>query len=272
MFLKLLFWLCLLTDVVGLALVFVLGLAAAGSAKTNPIAVLFTLLVLPGAILGGGAWLYFRSENATLRNVGMLVVCAPGILFVLGWLVTGARLLFWEPGTLWGSTPLTQTLRALETEPSQIARLRALLAEGADPKRGGEELPITIAIQVASKVGSEPVRLLLEAGADPNAINACMEPAFFAATGIAVPPDVLPLLLDHGANVKLTRSGGCSAVWSAVNSENWKSALLLIERGAPVTGISPMGLPLLETLESRARLRGDAAEIAPVIAAVRARR
>lgn len=271
MLLKVLFWLFVAVDVAALGLFFVLGLAAAGPSKTNPLAVLFTMLVVPGAILAGCIALHLHSQSALLRTIALVVVGAPIGILAIGQLASLYELSTWTPGSILGETPLTRALRELPDDPSRLDEVQRLLQNGADPKKTGEDLPIVLAIRAARTSGDAALRLLLDAGADPNARTDFGDPAWFSAAAATMDVAVMRLLLDRGADVKAVAQDGRSAVWSAVNTQNWPVALLLLERGASVGGISPMGMPLLATLEAEARGNPVSDGLRQVIAAVRAR-
>jgi hypothetical protein len=147
MLLKLLFWLLVSLDVLCIGLVFVLGLAAAGPAKTEPLLVLLLLLVVPGAVVGGAVWLFAREATAW-RVAATLVVAAPWLWLVVEQ-VSAQRWIATHPGQIWGSTELTHALYRLPQEPGQLATVRRLLAAGADPNEVGDELPLVLAIRAA---------------------------------------------------------------------------------------------------------------------------
>lgn len=267
---KILFWAFVAVDVVGIGLFFVLGLAAAGSTKDSPLAVLGAMVVLPGVLLVGAIWVYHRADSTLLRILAYLLVSAPIMTLVIGRVVAET----WRranPNAVWGETGLTRTLRELETDPSRLQTLRELLAAGADPNEAGEDLPLVLAIRLVRKVGDEPLRLLLDAGADPNQVDDFGRPAFFGACGSADDVALMRMLLDRGADPERTGRDGTSAVWGAVNTRNWAVARLLVDRGAGVQGISPMGLPLVAVLEGEERTLGGGGGLAELIAAVRAR-
>lgn len=167
-----------------------------------------------------------------------------------------------------GLTPLALAVRLLEKQPRPLDVVRALLAAGADPNRRGAsaEAPLTLAIRASAKAGPEPVRLLLAAGADPNARTQFGEPAYFAAAGITVPPEVMALLLDHGADLDLRRKDGGDALAQTALTRNWATALLLLERGAdPTQSRGPGGKDFRTLLESSRTLDGDSPALAEVL-------
>ena len=272
MLLKVLFWLFVALDVGALGLLFVLGLAAAGPSKTSPLAVVFAMLVVPGALLAGAIFLHVRTQSALLHLLAFVIVSAPVSVLVIGRIV-GEFAARSNPGGIWGESKLTRALRDLEQDPLQLATVRQLLAEGADPNEMGEDMPLVLAIYAAQHVGQEPVKLLLDRGADPNRQDQFGRPCWFAATARSVDLGVLKLLLDRGADAKVLGRDGKSGVWNALACENWPAALLLVERGSPTDGISPMGLPMVAMLEGYVRdgsSRGAGA--AEVLAAIQKRK
>lgn len=271
MVLKILFWLFVALDAAGLGLWFLLGLAAAGSARTSPFGVL-GLIAVPALLLAGAGALFVRTQSSGLRLVALLVVAAPFLLVTVGQLVGGYfALRLYQQGRMYGSTELTTALDRLEKDPGQLARVRELVAQGVD-LTAGEMLPLAMAIYATRHAGDEPLRILLDAGADPNHVNEFGAPAWFAATGGAIDVRVMQLLIDRGADLQAKGRDGRGGVWDAVNTENWPVALLLVQRGAYIGGISPMGLPLRATLEGLLRgvrageMRGAAEVLAAVVA------
>ncbi|MFN7587273.1 MAG: ankyrin repeat domain-containing protein [Planctomycetota bacterium] len=256
MLLKVLFWLFVALDVGALGLMFLLGLAAAGPSKTSPLAVVFAMLVVPGALLAGAIFLHLRAQSGLLQLLAFGIVSAPVGVLVVGRIV-GEFTARSNPGGIWGETKLTRALRELEKDPQQLATVRQLLAEGADPNEMGEEVPLVLAIYAARHAGPEPTQLLLARGADPNRQDQFGRPCWFAATARSVDLEVLKLLLDRGADPKATGRDGRGGVWGAIATDNWPAALLLVQRGCPTDGSSPMGLPLREVLAGYVR-QGDA--------------
>lgn len=267
---KVLFWLFVAIDAAGLSLLFVLGLAAAGSAKSSPLAVAFAMLVVPGLVLGGMVLLHERTSSPALRLVAFLVVSAPAVALAVGRVVAEfmARS---NPGGIWGETALTRALRELPDDPTRLETIRTLLAAGADPNEAGEELPLALAVWATRQSGDAALRQLLDAGADPNVRDAFGSPVFFAATGAAIATPVLQLLLDRGADPTATERDGRSGAWSAIDTQNWPAALLLVQRGAGTGGISPMGMTMVATLEGHVRTHGDGGGVGELLTAVRAK-
>jgi hypothetical protein len=249
---KLLFWLFVVLDAAAIGLVFVLGLAAAGPSRTQPLAVTLLLLVAPGAMLGAAIWLHQRTASPWLRLLAFALVSAPAAALVIGRLASEftARQ---NPGGISGETLLTRALRALPQDPLQLATVRTLLAEGADPNQAGEELPLVLAIHAARRVGQDAMQLLLDHGADPNRHDEFGRPCWFAATFNPSDLPVMQSLLERGADPLTRDRSGLGAAWGAIAGDNWAAAGLLIQRGSPVDGRSPMGLSMHEMLAGYVR-------------------
>ncbi|MBL8756380.1 MAG: hypothetical protein JNK15_24010 [Planctomycetes bacterium] len=272
MLLKALFWSFAALDALGIGLWFLLGLAAAGPSKTHPLSVAALLFVLPGALLAVAVLVFVRTQTEWLRLAAFAVVSSPALFLAVTQALIPFQLARLAGGRMWGSTDLTSALQAAEQDPARRVEVRTLLQQGADPNEPGEQTPLVLAIYGARHYGIEPVQWLLDAGADPNRIDAFGSPNWFAATAKSVAPEVFELLLARGADLQAKGQGGCGGVWGAINTENWPLALRLVEAGAYVGGISPMGLPLAETIEGR--MRGEA-DVDPrqraLLAAVRRR-
>lgn len=288
---KILFWLLVTIDVIALAIFGLLGLAAAGPSRTNPIAALAIPFFIPGAILLGAIWLFLIAQAPAARVLALFIAGAPLLFVVAGsiaalWKLQGYRDASGQisqfrsaalrdieaaiarndaaavtaaarradlntPG-LSGATVLVLALRQLDKAPNQLDVVKALLAAGADPNGGGAEPPLQVAIGASRESGTEPVRLLLEAGANPNARDESGKPAFFTAGGANI--EVMQLLLARGADVQLRSKQGESAVVLPAQTRNWPVLELLLQRGAPWRDQHAVqGVPFLDYMEGEAR-------------------
>lgn len=272
---RILFWALVALDLAGIVLWFLLGLAAAGSARTSPLQVVFLLLVLPSVLLGAVVLLYLRAPAAGWRMLAVVLAAAPLLIAVSSRAYAtlqfrtatnaAGELTFFRAGPmrelaeaigrneaaavrrlagtvdvnqtgLQGMTPLMLAMRQLRRTPGEQEVLRTLLAAGADPNRGAQsELPLSIALQLEAKAGPEPVRLLLDAGADPNLLTEFSEPVWFAAAGRSASLESLALLLDRGANLNVVARDGQTALLSTALTQHWKAAHFLLDRGADPT-------------------------------------
>lgn len=301
---KLAFWALVAIDALGILLLFVLGLAAAGSAKTNPVQVALVLLVLPSIPLAVAVALYLRATTPAARLVALLLAAAPLLIAFSARALAelqlrantnaAGELTFFRSGPmremaeaimrndartvaslagradvnrtgLEDMTPLLLAMRQLRKTPDQQEVLRVLLDAGADPNTGAQyELPLSIALQLADKTGPEPVKRLLDAGANPNLASSFGVPVWFSATGRSATIETLTMLLDRGADVNFVGPKGETALFSAAATRNWAAALLLLERGANAQlGRSVNGLSFANLIDSYAGAEGgDSAFVA----------
>jgi ankyrin repeat protein len=269
---RIVFWALIALDLLGILVLYLLGLAAARSAGTNPLQVTLLLLILPCIPLLGAIVLFSRSVNPLWRLLALALAAAPLLIAITARAAAEVRMragtnaqgemVFFRPGPMReiaeaiarndaatvtqlaatvdvnqrgvdDMTVLVLAMRQLRRTPRQHDALRALLAAGADPNAGAQsELPLAIALQVADSSGPEPVRALLDAGANPNLTDDFGVPVWFAATGRSSNNETLAFLLDRGADVNAVTPNGATALFSAAATRNWSAAHLLLERGA----------------------------------------
>lgn len=287
-----LFWLFVAIDVAALLFFFVLGLAAAGSTGDSAGAVAFGMLVIPGVPLAAAVLVFLRSTSPLWRGLAFLLAAAPLLVVVgtkAYWDLqlaehsnAAGELTFFRAGPqralaeairrndaaavaalapqadvdatgMLGMTPLVYALRQLRETPDRQDVLAALLAAGADPNQGTEyEIPLEMALQIERATGPGPVKLLLDAGADPNRLSMGM-PIWFTGAGNGVDPSVLAMLLDHGAELNATGPDGRRVLFYAAEARNWNAVLFLLDRGAdPRKGRSLSGQSLAGVVEASA--------------------
>lgn len=300
-----LFWLFAALDAVAILLLFVLGLAAAGSAKTSGLAVAATLLVVPGLVLGATVLLFVRSHSTLWRSLALAIAAAPAVVAVGGrelamrhisrYLDAEGRMAHFPEGParrlceaierndvaavtaglaevdvnaagFQGCTLLSIAMEQLAKTPTELGVLRVLLGAGANPN-AGDELPLRNAIYLSAQAGLEPMRLLLAKGAKVDARTEFGDPVAFAANGRAVPPEAWTILLDAGAPIDATDRGGRTALIDAITINNWPAALVLLERGAnPDIGRSVNALTARALVDSYRHIHGSEPGFAAVLA------
>lgn len=304
-----LFWGFVALDLVGTLLVFLLGLAAARSASTSSFVVVLLLLVAPAALLGTAILIHLRSTTPLWRGGAFVFVAAPllilaGWTFHAQYQFQAHSnadrvLTFFEPGPgrdlmeaiarndaaavaalarqadvnasgLQGMTPLIYSLQQLRRTPMRQDVLAALLAAGADPNQGTRyEMPLGMAAQLQRTAGTAPIRMLIDAGADPNHPTASGEPVWFSIIGSESHSDALELVLSHGADLGMVTAKGETALSRAALVRNWKAALILLEHGADWRqGRLPSGLDFKAAVQASVRQAaaqpgdGDLAKVA----------
>lgn len=305
---KILFWLFVAIDVVAIVIGGLLGLAAAGPSRSNPLAAIVIPVIIPGTLLLGAVWVFLNMQSAGARALALGVAALPVIVIAVamgtswfelsGYRDASGQIREYKSGALVeiedavarndaaavaaaarraelntrgisGASVLVLALRQLRTTPDQLDVIRALLAAGADPNFVASESPLQLAISASSRSGVELVRIFLDAGANPNAPDEDGEPAFFMAGAAGVSVDALQLLLDRGANVQLRDRDGASAVVLAARTRNWPVLALLLQRGAPWQDQQgAVGVPFRDYVE-RELAGSDAEGAAEVITLLR---
>lgn len=125
----------------------------------------------------------------------------------------------------------------------RVERLRALLAE--DPERAqalGDDgfTPLHLAVFGRQE---EAARVLLEHGADPNALatsDFAKVPPLGTAAFVRSAP-LARLLLDHGADPNACGEGGFTALHTAAQNGDEELERLLLERGAVASAATDDG-------------------------------
>ena len=300
---KILFWIIVTLDVAALGLMFILGLAFAGPSHTSPINFIGFMLIPAGVLAAAVALFVYAASplwrgGAFLLAAAPMIIVAVGFITskstMYRYTDAEGKINEFAEGPeralekaiksgdfdavklalpkakinakgISQTTPLTLALDQLRERKTGVEILRAVLDAGADPNVGGGTsiLPLEAAIGLTRAHGTEPMLLLLKAGAKPNQKSNLGEPAFFMAAGNGIAVTVLKALIDHGADVKLLNAQGYSAVYTAINTQNWPVALYLLENGAKIPDIA------LGRLHSDLRIYGDSGGLAAVLAFVK---
>src|SRR5690606_1285666 len=138
------------------------------------------------------------------------------------------------------------------------------LAAGADPNERSEEGQT--ALMLAARNGRpDAVRLLIERGADVNAVEPFRnQTALMWAAGEGN-AEAIHLLVDHGAELEARSAGGFTALLFAVRDAQLDAVDALIERGANDDAVAPDGASALNN-----GIRNDYHDVASRLVAARA--
>jgi uncharacterized protein len=166
-----------------------------------------------------------------------------------------------------GSTPLTEAVKL-----GNVELVRMLLDAGADPD--SPNLDNQTALMLASTLGLlEIAELLIEEGADVNAVETFRGQTALMWAAAENHPDIVDLLLAHGAGAEVSRravhddwprqmtsepraqfrqTGGLTALLYATRSGCYRCAVAIVEAGADVNQPNPDGItPLINALDNK---------------------
>jgi ankyrin repeat protein len=239
---KILFWLLIGIDTIVLGAIFLLGLGFTGSSQVYT-ARHVNHFALPVGLLLVSAALFVLAKSPALRGIAFLLALSPVLVLYVTYASKGtphdpalenairaddleavhAALRIVDvnkPGSD-GVDPLTMAMdKFLET--NNAAVIRELLAAGANPNGNSERAvsPLRRAIEMTKHHGTEPMMLLLKAGAKPNAKTGSDDPAFFAAAQKGIDVSVMQTLVEHGADLRMENGQGKNVLDRAVFDEN----------------------------------------------------
>lgn len=252
MIVKLLFWLLMAGNLAVLGLFFVLGLAAAPSSRTSPLAVAAFMLVVPGLLLAATTALFMFAKSQHWRTVAVALAATP-LLLAVGAGVWGRLDLksYLDPSAPGGyanyrAGPLRELEAAvLRHDAAAVAALAPQVSKAQLSTAGRDSSPIlVVALRALSEKPAQPevLRTLLQAGADPNAGTYDMPLSWAILISPKTGPEPVQLLLQAGANPNL-QLGGSEPAYFAATAKNVDLAMLraLLDRGADVKARTSSG-------------------------------
>jgi hypothetical protein len=132
-----------------------------------------------------------------------------------------------------GNDLLAYALVVVRDKQGSADPVRVLLDAGADPRKtraGSGQDVVNFMIHGGSPAAREAMRLLLAHGADPDAVD---PQSGSTPIGAAYnEPELVRLLVAHGADIDRIQPDGVPAVVGFISTRQWESALYLIEKGA----------------------------------------
>ena len=132
-----------------------------------------------------------------------------------------------------------------------VESMRALLDAGADARasRTGEGVDLVNHLGTASgSARRDAIRLLLEHGADANAVHPPNRGTPIADAGDDL--ELVRVLVEHGADIDRLQGSGVPVIVHYIGANHWDSALYLIERGARLDVANADGLSVDYYLKS----------------------
>ncbi len=149
-----------------------------------------------------------------------------------------------EAGSDLLSYAVTQThlARSDEENVKSVEGVRLLVDAGADPNPPFIESAYHVSRPMpdgwaADPAGAEVFRLLLEHGANPNVLKE-KQPLIF---DIWTNPDSMRAMLDHGADINARDENGDTPLLFYLWNGRWDAAMLVLERGADVSVQNKLG-------------------------------
>jgi hypothetical protein len=223
--------------------------------------VLTILLLWPGALLiARPAVLGYRSWSRAHREARMgdfedPVIAAMAMAVEANDTAALSHLLGGSPpGTETdraGNNILAYSLIVLRDSGGRAEPVRILLDAGADPgatRMGSGEDVIGYLVRRHSHEMHDVIRLLLEHGANPNVVDSVSGNTPLGDAGSE--PELVRMLVEHGADIDRIQSNGIPAVVRFIGDHYWESARYLIEKGANLELANADGLSVDYYLES----------------------
>lgn len=131
-----------------------------------------------------------------------------------------------------GTTPLWFALSRSQTEAALL-----LVQLGADPARGPEGEPKALTVAAQSPAFVDVLRAMLAAGTSPDTTDDVIgrpTPLLFLAMNTNARPNIRAVV-EAGARLDVVDLNGRTPLARAILWRMWDEALLMVERGAPVS-------------------------------------
>src|SRR5439155_19153183 len=106
-----------------------------------------------------------------------------------------------------------------------------VLPRGASGRTTTSEFDALVAAVASGRL--DPLRSLLDRGANPNVAAVSGRPALMEAAQLGSPA-MVRLLLDRGANSAARARGGRTVLWWAINGHRPENVAALLEKGAGI--------------------------------------
>jgi Ankyrin repeats (3 copies) len=147
---------------------------------------------------------------------------------------------------------LTTTFGPYRDGEQRVEGVRLLLDAGMDPNQSrdpdGKNLFFMVSYRLTDPAGAQVFRLLLDHGANPNDFGFDPQPVIFSAWQDL---DNLRTLLDHGANIEIRDNNDNTPLLFFVCNGRWDASKLLLDRGADIHVHNREGTTLAMGLDGR---------------------
>jgi hypothetical protein len=273
------FWTVAALEAAFFVVAFVITLNENGHSDGGKEMSLFFLIILPFVALGVVSLIYWKTNSPTLHVILLIATTVPAVLLARQWITNIVYERQFASGRYYFSDPALQKFAAAihNLDAKQVRDLAGRVDINAVGE--GNITPLTFAVQNAANadikaqpmgghlemisallsLGAKPtpalehacamphsdvLRMLLEAGADPNTVlnrGDLKEPVFYTCLRSSNPTENLQLLSQKGVSFDAPSYDGKTAIWAASIYSRWDTALFLLDHGASLDAIAPDG-------------------------------
>lgn len=275
------FWSILAIEIVGFGVMMILAAGTGGHAPEGPVGA--WLVFIPPVIWAILALLFYNTDSPSKQLTYTVILALPLIQVVIGPVYEQVQHAIWERGwrgadyfsgaqlklanamydhdvehvkqLIPGAGDLNKpygndmtlfdfAMSNTDDTDASFEIIRTVLAAGGNPNVPPGR-PLTLALYRSPRFA----QLLLDAGADPNALDDAQRPVWWTVLNAASDSDLttLKLLLERGADIKKRDREGGPVAWAAYQ-KCWRAMWLLMERGADWKDEQEFGTPVSRML------------------------
>jgi hypothetical protein len=281
------FWIIAALEAAFFVVAFVVTLNESGHADGGKEMSLIFQIGLPFLVLGIVSLIYWKVTSPTFRVILLIAMTVPLALLARQWINHFIYARRADSGSyIFSDATLQKFMAAIhDLDTKKVRELSSLIyinavgennstplifavqnaatAETKGQPMGGQLEMISLLLSLGAQPApaleyacgmthSDVLRLLLDAGADPNTLigqENMKEPVFYACFRSEHPEDNLQLLSQKGAKLDLPSAGGKTAIWMAAIYQRWEAATFLLDHGANLEAVAPDGKTVREHVQ-----------------------